>query len=357
MSVFTKLSLAIGLGAVSTMACSIQYRVIELGFMPADSTSSNANGINNSNQVSFQGDYACRWQENTGLVELPHLDPTRQTFAYKIASNGTIAGCTYPLSNGFLQAVIWKGDQIIALPGNLGEVAYANAVNASDVAVGVAVLPDKAWGRAMMWKDGQMIEMRDLGVTGLASEAFDINDQGQVVGTRQQNSSSRYEAFLWSESTGMVLLGSLDPSEHHYAYAINDVGQVVGGSGLNSFIWDSTHGMQAISGLPDILYSYAEDINNQGWVVGNYGASFGRGGAFLYNGSEMLDMNDLLESGSKDWNLRVAKSINDNGWIVGYGQYNGHDRAFLAIPVPEPTSLIVVGLGAGWLALRRRRKS
>ncbi len=39
------------------------------------------------------------------------------------------------------------------------------------------------------------------------------------------------------------------------------------------------------------------------------------------------------------WDLEASTSINDRGQIVGYGIFNGDNRAFLLMPIPEPISV------------------
>ena len=74
--------------------------------------------------------------------------------------------------------------------------------------------------------------MTDLVCTlgGFGSNAYDINDNGQVVGNAFTASAS--QAFLYSNGT-MTDLGTLGGSNSN-AFGINDDGQVVGDSDIAS---------------------------------------------------------------------------------------------------------------------------
>ncbi len=68
------------------------------------------------------------------------------------------------------------------------------------------------------------------------------------------------------------------------------------------------------------IYSIAWGINDSGEVVGRANLTTGAQHAFLYSNGTMTDLNTLI-SQSSGWTLEDARDINDNGWIVGYGNY------------------------------------
>ena len=73
----------------------------------------------------------------------------------------------------------------------------------------------------------------------------------------------------------------------------------------------------------------------------------------------MQDINSLISPNS-GWTLGAAYAINDSGQIVGTGTNpNGKSDAFLLTPIPEPSTLALLGISViGLLACtwRRRRK-
>jgi probable HAF family extracellular repeat protein len=179
--------------------------------------------------------------------------------------------------------------------------------------------------------------MIDLGFIGFEfSLANAINNAGHVAGTFD----SPQKAVLWDNINGIHSLGTLPnfPASSN-AYAINDLGQVVGSSASSNvveeaFLWtpaspNGTSGtMTDLGTLPGFSYSQARGINNAGTVVGiaRDNVTFAYR-AFVFTGGVMYDLNDLIPPNS-GITLEQALGINQAGQILAVGVYtNGAGSA------------------------------
>jgi probable HAF family extracellular repeat protein len=195
------------------------------------------------------------------------------------------------------------------------------------------------------------VQMNDLDPLGGESSATCINDLGQVAG-----SDSSEGAFLYSGGTMQYIPTLGSPT------GINHAGQIVGSMNFGNgglyracmYSGGQVKNLGIISGYND---SSAYGINDAGLVVGWATNNDISGHAFLYNGGSMIDLNTLIDP-SSGWTLDQALAINDEGQIVGDG-YNSltGETAFLLTPVPEPLTMIAVGMGIAGLGgyIRRRR--
>ena len=183
--------------------------------------------------------------------------------------------------------------------------------------------------------------MRDLGSYIYVSA---INDAGQLVG----GSSTDVEAHAFI--TGPDGVGIRKFGGNSWAYAINDTGQVAGVSANHAFITESDGmGMRDIGTLGG-AESSAFGINDAGQVVGS-SATSNRVGvledqhAFITgpDGMGMTDLNSLVDL-PQGWILTNAMDINNNGQVIAAG----------IVPEPEAYALMLAGLGL--LAFMVRRK-
>jgi probable HAF family extracellular repeat protein len=209
--------------------------------------------------------------------------------------------------------ILYSNGQFTDIGGFVGNFSIAVAINESGQIVGSSNLPGNGAGHAFRYSNGSMQDLGTLG--GTSSSAADINAPGQVVGSSSLPGNASTHAFVDTDGR-MIDLGSLG-RPFGGATAINASGRVVGSAGI-----------------------YGERI------------------PFVYDGTTMSDLNNLLDASGAGWTVSNATDINDAGWIAAEGNFNGGVFHVLLTPVTESTAGDLLGAAImilGGFAWRRRR--
>ena len=220
---------------------------------------------------------------------------------------GQVAGYAMVQVNGewTSRAFVWSsssGYQL--LPGRNGATRnQAMAINDNGVVAGTS------GGHAAVWINGVVTDIHTL--PSGASSAWDVNSQGEVVGT-YWGPGSQGEAFKWTPTTGMQLVRTMSGSTGE-ALGINDSGVIVGwgavpGASTNSAFLNRD-GVPENLGITGGANSASYKISVHGQIAGRTGTSKA---VLWYPDGSMLVLHPPRAVGSS-----FAYDINASGWVVG----------------------------------------
>jgi probable HAF family extracellular repeat protein len=244
-------------------------------------------------------------------------------------------------------AVLWQNGTIQDL-GTLGEGLDSDAffVNQQGQVAGISytdsiVHPENGRGTPtqapFFWENGQMTNVGTLG--GAFGVANGLNNRGQVVGSSNVTMDGSLDhAFLWDRGS-LHDLGTFG-GDFSNAFWIDDSGEVVGGATtpgnltLRAARWKNGH-ITNLGSLNGDVCSYASSSNSKGQIIGNSIPCDTDGPSlpFLWeNGGPMVDLNTLIPPGSGVV-LNEGVSINEKGEIVASATLdNGDVHSFPLIP-------------------------
>ncbi len=367
-SVVALISVLAGSASVA-LAFPPAYNILDIGILPGDANSQgnriSPGGVATGRSLPNSGAaHAYSWTQGGGQIGLPSLASPSRPFSVGngVNDNGQIvgAGATTAFGSSRLP-LIWNSGVVSQLPLPAGQtLGDANDINQSGIAVGSANSGSLQRGVIYQGGTGTFITQTTPGGSFILT-AFSINDSGRIVGQGiDPNNAARNVGYVYDIGSASAFeVGALPGFNGALTFDVSNAGHVVGSSMLNQgsglpFIWTQANGIQPIPLPIGTSQGSARGVNSNGWAVGTASSAFAI--PFLYDGVSTYRIQDLIPGGS-GWDLSTntsssAMSISESGIIVGSGVFNGAVHAYALVPVPEPMTIALLGLGA--VLIRRR---
>jgi probable HAF family extracellular repeat protein len=203
-------------------------------------------------------------------------------------------------------------------------------------------------GHPFLWENGQMTDLGSLGGTlagyGGSNMLGGLNNRGELVGLSNLAGDQVADPFLWSNGKLIDLYTNTTGGKPLTAWAINDLGQIVGGAAFPGRTYDAYLRKDSVATdlgrLDGDCYSEGWAINLRGQVVGiSFSCDFSRQRAFLWENGSIVDL-DVLIPANSSLQLQWPMAIDERGEIAGIGgtpgvsppDYTTMGHAFVLIP-------------------------
>ncbi len=277
----------------------------------------------------------------------------------------TVVGASRP--SGPARAYRYRGPGTYQDLGTIGTwpESYAQGVSGDgSVVVGhvqTVLGPNPTLGRAFRWNASG--GMQDLGLTStthIYSEATAVSRDGTTIVGHSQSSGGRSDAFVWRESTGMLVLPPLATTGSSIADAVNFDGSIIAGiSGTqgSAALW--VNGQPIDLGIPPGWNSArARGLSDNGTVVAvtlSSATGLTAGVWTSQDGWEVLS-EYLARQGVSvpaGWSLYSCTAVSADGLTFAGDAFSGTAFQGFVATIPAPGALPV--LGVGLLMIPRRR--
>ena len=232
------------------------------------------------------------------------------------------------------QGIVTNVTDLGVLPGGSESAAYA--INDADQIAGTSDSGSSLSIRSFIFSPAKGMTDLGLGSTGTSARALDMNGSGLVAGYLG------LQAFRWSATGGLDLLGSPEGWANSFVFAINASGQVAGsasGASGNAEVvarYTDGTGWRILGGRGE--HNVGNGINQWGDVVGTGLLGSLRQGLIYTDNLGLLAMIDDLLFIPGSWRIMQAYDINDAQQITGWAIDNatGLRSAVLLTPVSPP---------------------
>ncbi len=336
-----------------------RYTVTDLGTLPGGQ-SSEATALNDEGQVVGISDvgagkpglivsHAFLWQSGVlhDIDTLTAEGKAQGTKALAISGKGEIVGTTWPETTSLPPLALGEfrtTSILFAYTGWRWQNGKMQIVGAEAIAANDNSQMLLGYDKHSQIQQGSTAK----GVPPVPGFSFvtatALNNHGDIAGYCA-NGPAEEQGFV--RLHGQVhLLGVLPGQDTSRAVALNDAGQV---AGISSDEFHSRNGNSMTSGtrsshaffwqggrLTDLGEREVSGLGAHGEVVGCYfpaaPLTAARQTAFLWQNGTFADL-DTFIAPSAGWQLEDAVAVNKHGWIVGYGEHDGQQHAFLLIPI------------------------
>lgn len=337
----------------------LDYWVQDLGTLGTDE--SYATGINNQNTIvgsvrqgnSDHSDFL--WKGRGELVYLPHLHyPTQSPV---VNNNNQVVSIFWHKTNYyFISNTVSKHIYIYNDDGSVEDIESPSGWKKQELATwqtpsvwdeeDLSILSFNDRGQVLVsdssktnkaakfaiWENGAFKDIE----TSVISNAYCMNNKGVILGRKwvQKEGVNVPMLVLYNPANSFIV--EIMRDINIITRKLNDLGQVIISQGQKDalpkgFLWDLKKGLVELEDFAPLAF------NNQSQIIGFQmtGLQNKKKIPLMWTPSEVIPLAPFIGLDNPDsiWNeITSLDGINDNGYIIGQGMFDGKKHAFVLVP-------------------------